>query len=252
MASAWQSMAGQGMQGELADADGVARRYWIGSPSYLRTLHPDAGASLPHDRSDGSVVGIADAARVLGWIRLADRVRPTSRAAVERLQRLGVEVLMMTGDRAGAAEHIARELGIKCFEAEVMPADKAARVAALKKGGAEVAMAGDGINDAPALAAADVSFSMGAGSDVAIQTAGVTLIRADITGVADAIELSRATMRKVRQNLAFAFGYNILAIPVAAFGFLNPAVAGAAMALSSVSVVGNALLLRRWRRSVER
>ena len=161
---------------------------------------------------------------------------------------LGVEVLMMTGDRARTAEHIARALCIARFEAEVLPEGKAARVTALKAGGTQVAMAGDGINDAPALAAADVSFAMGAGSDVAVQRAGVTLIRADIAGVADAIELSRATMRKVRQNLAFAFGYNILAIPVAAFGFLNPASAGAAMALSSVSVVANALLLRRWKR----
>ncbi|MFM9888557.1 MAG: heavy metal translocating P-type ATPase [Burkholderiales bacterium] len=247
------SVAGKGMYGVLFDADGDGRKIWLGSVAYMQELDRQGSEAVVMEAADPtrSIVGVADGEKMLGWFELADQLRPTSRAGIARLHRLGVEVLMMTGDRARAAEHIARALGIATFEAEVLPEDKAARVAALKADGTQVAMAGDGINDAPALAAADVSFAMGAGSDVAVQSAGVTLIRPDIAGVADAIELSRATMRKVRQNLAFAFGYNVLAIPVAAFGFLNPALAGAAMALSSVSVVANALLLRRWKRGSE-
>ncbi|MFN0302928.1 MAG: heavy metal translocating P-type ATPase [Burkholderiales bacterium] len=244
------SVAGKGMHGVLVDARRNRRRIWLGSAAYMRELDRRGGEAVSMQDADPtrSLVGVADDEKILGWFELADQLRPTSRAGIDRLRRLGVEVLMMTGDRARAAEPIARALGIARFEAEVLPEDKAARVTTLKAGGTPVAMAGDGVNDAPALAAADVSFAMGAGSDVAVQSAGITLIRADISGVADAIELSRATMRKVRQNLAFAFGYNVLAIPVAAFGFLNPALAGAAMALSSVSVVANALLLRRWTR----
>ena len=128
-----------------------------------------------------------------------------------------------------------------------MPGDKASHVAALKAAGKTVGMAGDGINDAPALAAADVSFAMGAGADVAMQAADVTLMKNDLNGVADAISLSRATLAKIRQNLFWAFVYNVIGIPAAAFGYLNPVVAGAAMALSSVSVVSNSLLLKRWK-----
>jgi P-type Cu+ transporter len=245
-ASGVRSTAGQGVHGIAMYSDGVGRRTWLGSPVFMRSLHRTGAEALAVDAATGSVVGVADETQMLGWITLTDTLRPSSQGAILRLARLGVATVMLTGDRAAAAEAIARQLGITRFEAELLPADKAARVAAIKQGGGHVAMAGDGVNDAPALAAADVGFAMGAGSDVAIQTAGVTLIRADITGVADAIELSRATMRKVRQNLALAFGYNVLAIPLAAFGLLNPALAGAAMALSSVSVVFNALLLRRW------
>jgi P-type Cu+ transporter len=245
-ASGIRAAPGQGVHGIVMHGDGVGHRTWLGSQAFMASLQRTGSDAFSGDAPGGSVVGVADEARMLGWIELTDTLRPTSHAAIMRLTRLGVETVMLTGDRAAAAQAIARQLGITRFEAEVMPADKAARVAAIRQGGMRVAMAGDGVNDAPALAAADVSFAMGAGSDVAIETAGVTLIRADITGVADAIELSRATMRKVRQNLALAFGYNVLAIPVAAFGLLNPALAGAAMALSSVSVVLNALLLRRW------
>ena len=144
---------------------------------------------------------------------------------------------------------MARKLGIRDVRSEVLPGDKARVVAALREGlppGAKVAMVGDGLNDAPALAAADVSFAMAAGSDVAMQAADVTLMRDDLNGVADAISLSRATLAKIRQNLFFAFIYNVLGIPLAALGMLNPVIAGAAMAMSSVSVVSNSLLLRRW------
>jgi Cu+-exporting ATPase len=154
---------------------------------------------------------------------------------------------MLTGDNTATAAAIAHEVGIEDFEAEVLPQDKAARVAGFKRDGATVGMVGDGVNDAPALAAADVSFALAAGTDVAISAADVTLMRDDLMSVVDAIRLSRATLRKIRQNLFFAFIYNVLGIPLAALGMLNPVIAGAAMALSSVSVVSNSLLLRRWK-----
>jgi Cu+-exporting ATPase len=154
---------------------------------------------------------------------------------------------MLTGDNAVTAAEIARQAGVTRFEAGVLPGDKAAHVAALKAAGKVVGMAGDGINDAPALAAADVSFAMGAGSDVAMQAADVTLMRDDLNGVADAISLSRATLAKIRQNLFWAFVYNVIGLPAASLGYLNPVIAGAAMAMSSVSVVSNSLLLKRWK-----
>jgi Cu+-exporting ATPase len=152
---------------------------------------------------------------------------------------------MLTGDGEAPARAIAREVGIDHVRAGMLPADKAAYLDGLKGRGG-VGMAGDGINDAPALAAADVSFAMASGADVAMESADVTLMRSDLRGVADAIALSRATSRRIRQNLFLAFLYNVLGIPLAAIGWLNPVIAGAAMALSSVSVVGNALLLKRW------
>ncbi len=153
---------------------------------------------------------------------------------------------MLTGDNAATAAAIAREAGIDEFRAGILPGAKAAVIAELKGGGL-VAMVGDGINDAPALAAADVSFAIGAGSDVAVEAADLTLIRSDLCGVDDAIDLSRATLGKIRQNLFFAFIYNVVGIPLAAAGLLSPVFAGAAMAMSSVSVVSNSLLLKRWR-----
>ena len=189
----------------------------------------------------------------IGLIAIADRVRPSSRAAVEALRSLGIDVIMLTGDNHATAAAIAAEVGVSRFEAEVLPQDKSQRVSALKSTGLVVGMVGDGVNDAPALAAADVSFAIGAGADVAIKAADVTLMRDDLMSVVDAITLSRATVRKIRQNLFFAFFYNVLGIPLAAVGLLNPVIAGGAMALSSVSVVSNSLLLKRWKaaRSIE-
>jgi Cu+-exporting ATPase len=252
-ASALTAVPGQGVFGDVTEPDragaSAARRYWLGSPSYLAGLGRAIDEALLQRAWGGSksIVGVADERRVLAWIALADRLRASSRAAVERLQRIGVEIVMLTGDNANVAHATAVEAGIERYHAQVTPADKAAQVSALRRPDAPVAMAGDGVNDAPALALADVSFAMGAGSDAAIQSAGVTLMRPDLSAIADAIELSRATMRKVRQNLWFAFGYNVLAIPLAALGLLNPAVAGAAMAMSSVSVVTNSLVLRGWK-----
>jgi Cu+-exporting ATPase len=186
--------------------------------------------------------------RVQGLLAFGDRLKPTSRQAVTRLRAMGVESIMLTGDNRGAAALVARELGLDRYEAEVLPADKADAVRRLMADAAsgKVAMVGDGINDAPALAAADVGIAMAGGTDVAMHTAGITLMRGDPLLVADAIAVSTRTYRKIRQNLGWAFVYNVVGIPVAALGLLNPVLAGAAMALSSVSVVTNALLLRRW------
>jgi P-type Cu+ transporter len=185
--------------------------------------------------------------RVLGLVAFGDAVKPTAAAAVGRLKARGIETVMLTGDNRGAAEAVAAQLGLDRAIAEVLPEGKAEAVAALRGDGRVVAMVGDGINDAPALAAADIGMAMATGTDVAMHTAGVTLMRGDPALVADAIDVSRRTYAKIRQGLFWAFAYNVLGIPLAAAGLLSPVVAGAAMALSSVSVVLNALTLRGWR-----
>jgi Cu+-exporting ATPase len=238
------TMPGRGVAGKVDGAGVIA-----GSPAWLagQGVAVDDAQVARLQEQGRSVIVVAQAGSALGVLGIADPIRATTRAAVARLQAWGVEVVMLTGDNARTAAAIAREAGITRFEAEVLPGDKAAAVNALKAGGRRVGMAGDGINDAPALAAADVSFAMGAGSDVAMEAADITLMKNDLGGVPDAIDLSRATLAKIRQNLFWAFIYNVLGIPAAALGFLNPVVAGAAMAMSSVSVVSNSLLLRRWR-----
>jgi Cu+-exporting ATPase len=183
---------------------------------------------------------------LLGLIAFGDRIKAGTQQAIGTLHALGIDTVLLTGDNRGSAQNVATQLGIRRVFAEVLPGDKADQVMAQKQDGKPVAMVGDGINDAPALAAADVGIAMGSGTDVAMQAAGITLMRGDPTLVADAIDISRRTYNKIRQNLFWAFVYNLIGIPLAAFGMLNPMIAGAAMALSSVSVVGNALLLRRW------
>jgi Cu+-exporting ATPase len=190
--------------------------------------------------------------RPAGLIGVADPIKPTAAEAIQALHREGVRIVMLTGDTRTTAAAVARAVGIDAVEADVLPDQKADVVRRLQEGGARVAMAGDGINDAPALAAADVGIAMGTGTDVAMESAGVTLVKGDLRGLVRARRLSRSTMTNIRQNLFFAFVYNVLGVPIAAgllypfFGLLlSPIIASAAMTFSSVSVIGNALRLRR-------
>ncbi len=238
------SLPGKGVTGEVEGKSCI-----LGSPAYLAEngLAPD-NTILSRIHAEGKTgVALAEAGVLLGYIAIADRLRDSSTQAIARLKSMGIEVIMLTGDNHATAAAIARQAGIGRYRAEVLPQHKAEEVEKLRAGGTVTGMVGDGINDAPALAAADVSFAVGAGSDVAIEVADVTLMRNDLNSVADAIGLSRATLGKIRQNLFFAFIYNVLGIPLAAMGMLSPVIAGAAMAMSSVSVVSNSLLLKRWK-----
>lgn len=202
------------------------------------------------EKSGHTVIWIAEVSPtpgLLGILAVTDLIKSVAPQAVAALQAQGLTTMMLTGDNPGVAHVVAEKVGINQVIAEVLPEDKAAQIQALRTQGRRVAMIGDGVNDAPALAAADVGMAMGTGTDVAMETAGITLMRGDPTLVAEALSISRATYHKIRQNLFWALIYNVIAIPLAAFGMLNPVIAGAAMAMSSVSVVSNSLLLQRWR-----
>ena len=236
-------------QGAEARVGAQRREALAGSLAFLasRDITIDEARMRPWLESGHSIVGVALDGRLAGVVALADRVRATSAPAIARLAAAGIDVVMLSGDNAATAEAVARDVGIATWRGGATPAVKAAEIRRLQAAGHVVGMVGDGVNDAPALAAADVSFAIGAGSAVAIEAADITVIRADLGAVVDAILLSRATRGRIRQNLFFAFAYNVLGIPLAALGWLNPVIAGAAMAMSSVSVVGNALRLRRFR-----
>ncbi|MFZ3287760.1 MAG: heavy metal translocating P-type ATPase [Telluria sp.] len=245
----------QALPGRGVKADVGGRAVYLGNARLMRELGVPTesmqASAYAHEQDGKTVSWLAAQApsglELAGLIAFGDTVKPSAAAAVARLAGMGVGSLMLTGDNAGSARAVAQAVGITEFVAEVLPADKAKVVTERMNQGKTVAMIGDGINDAPALAAANVGIAMASGTDVAMHTAGITLMRGDPALVADAIDISNRTYRKIRQNLGWAFVYNIVGIPLAAFGLLNPVIAGAAMALSSVSVVSNALLLRRWK-----
>ncbi|OLS60897.1 heavy metal translocating P-type ATPase [Pseudomonas putida] len=243
-----QSLTGRGIAGSL-DGRTLAlgnRRLLDESGLQPGALADDAKAWEAEGRTLSWLIETGSQPRVLGLFAFGDSLKPGAEQAVKQLAEQNISSHLLTGDNRGSAAVVARALGIEDVHAEVLPADKAAEVASLKKSGV-VAMVGDGINDAPALAAADIGIAMGGGTDVAMQAAGITLMRGDPRLVPAALEISRKTYAKIRQNLFWAFIYNLIGIPLAAFGLLNPVLAGAAMALSSVSVVSNALLLKTWK-----
>ncbi len=242
--------AGRGVTGTVE-----GRRIAVGNARLMQDLGVDAAplaAEAERLRGEGATAFfVAADGRPVGIVAVADPVKETTPVALAGLAEEGIRVVMLTGDNRTTAEAVAKRLGIAEVEAEVLPEDKQRIVERLRAEGRRVAMAGDGVNDAPALAAAEVGIAMGTGTDVAIESAGVTLLGGDLTGILRARRLSRAVMRNIRQNLFFAFAYNAAGVPVAAgvlypfFGILlSPVIAAAAMALSSVSVVGNALRLR--------
>ncbi|HET8706801.1 MAG TPA: copper-translocating P-type ATPase, partial [Pseudomonadales bacterium] len=245
-------LPGRGIRAAVAGTS-----YLLGSQRLMQEQGIDLAPLLPRARAlearGQSVSWLAQAeapARLLGLLAFGDTLKPSAKDAVTTLQALGVQTILISGDNEGSANSTASALGIASVFANVLPGDKASVVNRLRQQGQVVAMVGDGINDAPALAAADVGIAMATGTEVAMQAAGITLMRGDPALVAEAIAISRRTYQKIRQNLFWAFIYNMIGIPLAAFGLLNPMVAGAAMAFSSVSVVTNALLLKRWKPKV--
>jgi len=247
-----QALAGKGVVGEV----GVQRLYF-GSTRLMNDLKVNLSKfkddALLLEQEGRSISWIAQARdldhfapKLLGMFAFGDAIKPTAHQAIDDLERLGIKTVLISGDNQGSASSVANQLGISEFYAQVLPGEKASIVTQLKQDGL-VAMVGDGLNDAPALAVADVGIAMSSGTDVAMHTSGITLMRGDPALVAHAIDISKRTYQKIRQNLFWAFIYNVVGIPLAAMGILSPVLAGAAMALSSVSVISNALLLKLWR-----
>ncbi len=247
----FESLSGMGVRGRIGE-----QKLALGNQAMMKTVGADIASDFQNQseslRQQGqTVVFVAVDGKVCGLIGIADPIKETTQEAVKQLHNEGIRVIVLTGDNKTTAEAVAKKLGIDEVIAEVSPEQKGAVIHRLRSEGRLVAMAGDGVNDAPALAAADVGIAMGTGTDVAMETAGVTLIKGDLRGIVRASRLSRATMKNVRQNLFFAFAYNLLGVPIAAgvlypiFGLLlSPMIAAAAMSLSSVSVIANALRLR--------
>ena len=225
----------------------------LGSLAYLDEQGVSTGAArvyLTEADATESTVFVSQAGRLIGRFGLADTIKPNARAAIQALQQQGLTTVLLTGDSRTAAEEIADTLGIDRVSAEVLPAEKGDAIRELQAAGERVAMVGDGINDAVALAAADLGLAVVSGTDIALKSADVILVREDLAVIPEAIELSRRTLRTIRVNLGWAFGYNLAAIPIAAAGFLNPLIAAGAMALSSVLVVFNSLRLQNYRRRI--
>jgi Cu+-exporting ATPase len=246
-------VAGLGVQGVVCGAADGTHAVLVGRPHLLadwaQPLPPELRAALADAEAVGrTVVAVGWDGAARGLLVVADTVKPTSAEAVTRLRALGLRPVLLTGDNADAARAVGAEVGIDPEDvvAGVLPAGKVDVVRRLQAEGRVVAMVGDGVNDAAALAAADLGLAMGTGTDVAIEASDLTLVRGDLRVAADAIRLSRATLRTIKTNLVWAFGYNVAALPLAAAGLLNPMIAGAAMAASSVLVVTNSLRLRRF------
>jgi Cu+-exporting ATPase len=248
----FRSVTAGGVVGTVA-----GRAVMVGKPDFLRNekitgLEPLVASAVKLQEDGKTAMFVAVDGKPAGILAVADPIKVTTAEAIKELHALGLKLVMITGDNRRTATTVAKQLGIDAVEAEIEPAGKVAHVKKLRAEGKNVAMAGDGINDAPALSEAEVGIAMGTGTDVAMQSAGITLVKGDLRGIAKAIRLSRATMWNIRENLFFAFLYNALGIPVAAgmlypvFGLLlSPVIAGAAMSLSSVSVISNALRLRK-------
>ncbi|NGX48306.1 MAG: putative copper-importing P-type ATPase A [Chlamydiae bacterium] len=238
---AFRSIPGRGVSGYFDE-----RNYFLGSTKLLEEKHTPIESLLkPLEEESGMLVALGTEKLTLGYFILSDQIKEGSKEAIDSLKNLGIETIMLTGDRQKVAQKVADQLSFDSFEAEVLPEEKATFVEKAKAKGKTVAMVGDGVNDAPALATADVGFAIASGTDVAMESASVGLMRSHLSGVVDTIRLSKASYKKIIQNLIFAFGYNTLGIPLAAFGLLNPIIAGAAMALSSISVVLNAIHLNK-------
>ena len=242
------SLPGRGISAQVEGAN-----LFIGS---RRLMHESEIMTLPMENqadrfeNDGNTliwVGDASSKKAIGVIAIGDTLRPSAIQTITQLKSQGMETVLLSGDNTSAAQKVGTEIGMSRVIAEVLPEEKAAIMTQLKADGYKVAMVGDGVNDAPALATADLGIAMGSGTDVAMETAGITLMRADPILTVDAVDVSRATYGKIKQNLFWAFVYNVVAIPLAVMGVLSPVIAGAAMAMSSVSVVLNSLLLKRWK-----
>ena len=242
----FRAFPGHGLEAEVG-----GRKVYLGNEKFMAERGVGASGLVDEihrlESQGRTVILVAGDGGLLGVIGVADTLRENSAEAVAALQGMGIEVYMLTGDNERTAQAVAAQAGVSHVMADVMPDEKAAMVEQLRRGGKKVGMVGDGINDAPALAAADVGFAVGSGTDIAMEASDITLMQGDLMGVVAGVHLSKTVMRKIRQNLFWAFFYNILGIPLAAFGFLSPIVAGAAMAFSSVSVVSNTLLLRNWK-----
>jgi Cu+-exporting ATPase len=241
----FRSHTGHGVEGSVAGATVISGNEQFMRDNGIETKIEAAMAAAWEDEGK-TVIWVASEGTLLGLLAIADPLRPESIPAIKELKRMGVRTLLLSGDAVRAVAEIGRQVGIDDAQGALKPADKSKRVETLRAEGYRVGMIGDGINDAPALAAADVGIAMGSGTDVAMETAGITLMRSNPSLVPAAISVSRATWRKIKQNLFWAFVYNLVGIPFAAAGYLSPTIAGAAMAFSSVSVVTNSLLLKRW------